>query len=80
MHENRKRPGLRECSYLNAYDAVWRAKRAGRQLPPKLDTKVRWPIEIALAGTRIATVFQSPVSSRLWREFQAVCRKLDRAK
>jgi hypothetical protein len=66
--------------YLNAYDAVWRAKRNGRQAPPKIDQVVRTRIETALAATRIRTVFDSPASSRLWREFEAVCRQLDRAK
>ena len=66
--------------YLNAYEAVLQAKRAGKQVPPKLDDVVRERIEAALAATQIATVFESPASSRLWQEFQAVCRKLDRSK
>lgn len=65
--------------YLNTYDAVWRAKQEGKAKPPKLSRNMRLQIEIALAGTHINTLFASPESSRLWREFESVCRRLDRS-
>jgi hypothetical protein len=65
--------------YLDTYDAVWRAKQEGQTKPPKLNRHVRQRIQIELFGTRIKTLFDSPESSRLWREFESVCRDLDRA-
>jgi hypothetical protein len=64
--------------YLKTYDAVWRAKYQGNAKPPELSRNIRSRIELALAGTRIKTLFESPASSRLWREFESVCRRLDR--
>ena len=66
--------------YLDAYNAVLRAKRDGKSRPPKLARDVGLNIETGLLGTRIRTIFDSPLESRLWREFQAACRQLDRAK
>jgi hypothetical protein len=64
--------------YLDTYNRVWRAKQEGQRKPPKLNRHVRERIEIELLGTRIKTVFESPDSSRLWREFESACRRLDR--
>jgi len=63
--------------YLNTYNVVWRAKQEGQAKPPKLKRHIREQIQIRLLGTRMKTLFDSPESSRLWREFELVCRKLD---
>lgn len=68
------------AAYLDAYNVVIRAKRDGKSRPPTLVREVRLNIETALMGTRIRTIFDSPLESRLWREFQAACRRLDRSK
>ena len=64
--------------YLKTYDAVWRAKYQGKDKPPELSRIMRSQIELALAGTRIETLFESSASSRLWQEFKSACRRLDR--
>jgi hypothetical protein len=64
--------------YLDAYNLVWRDKQEGRTKPPKLNRRIREQIQIQLLGTRMKTLFDSPESSRLWREFESVCRELDR--
>lgn len=66
--------------YLDLYDALLRAKRDGKRRPPRLAREVRLRIEAELAGTRIQTIFDSPLASRIWRAFEAACRRLDRAK
>ncbi len=65
--------------YLETYDAVRRAKQAGKANAPRLNRRVRLRIESALAGTRIDTLFESPHTSRLWRAFELACRSLDRS-
>ena len=64
--------------YLKTHDAVWRAKRQGKLKAPQMSRTIRLRIESGLAGTRIETLFESSPSSRLWREFKTVCRRLDR--
>ena len=64
--------------YLDTYNLVWRAKQEERRKPPKLNRHIRERIQIQLLGTRMKTLFDSPQSSRLWREFELVCRDLDR--
>jgi hypothetical protein len=64
--------------YLDTYNAVWRAKQEGHRKPPKMSRHIRERIQIQLLGTRMKTLFESPQSSRLWREFELVCRDLDR--
>ena len=66
--------------YLDTYNAVWRAKRKGQAKAPKLNRTIRERIQIQLLGTRMKTLFDSPESSRLWREFESVCRELDRCR
>jgi len=66
--------------YLDLYDTVLRTKREGKSRPPRLDRDVRLNLETELAGTRLQTIFDSPLESRIWREFQAACRRLDRPK
>ncbi len=66
--------------YLDLYDTLLRAKRDGKSRPPRLAREIRMNIETELAGTRIQTIFDSPPASRIWREFEAACRRLDRAK
>jgi len=63
--------------YLDAYNAVLQAKRDEKSRPPRLRRDVRLNIETALVGTRIRTIFDSSLESRLWREFQAACQRLD---
>jgi hypothetical protein len=65
--------------YLDAYNAVLQAKRTGKSRPPRLDREVRAKIEMALMGTRLTTIFDAPLESRLWREFRAACLRLDRS-
>ena len=64
--------------YLDTFNVVWRAKQEGQRKPPKLNRHVRERIQIQLLGTRMKTLFDSPESSRLWLEFELVCRRLDR--
>jgi hypothetical protein len=64
--------------YLDTYYVVWRAKQEDQTRPPKLNRHVRERIQIELLGTRIKTIFESPETSRLWREFESACRRLDR--
>lgn len=64
--------------YLDAYDLIWRAKQEGCAKPPKLNRNIREQIQSQLLGTRMKTLFDSPESSRLWREFESACRNLDR--
>ena len=64
--------------YLKTFHAVQQAKRVGKDKPPELARNIRLRIEEALFGTRIETLFESPVSSRLWQEFESACRRLDR--
>ncbi len=66
------------AAYLDFYNAALQAKRDGKRQPPRLDRNVRLNIETELVGTRFRTIFDSPLESRLWREFQAACRRLDR--
>jgi|SRR5208283_5634562 hypothetical protein len=66
--------------YLDFYDTLLRTKRDGKSRPPRLAREVRVNIETEMAGTRIQTIFDSPLASRIWREFEAACRRLDRAK
>jgi hypothetical protein len=66
--------------YLDTYNAVWRAKQEGQMNPPKLNRRIRERIESQLWGTRIKTIFESPDSSRLWREFESACQRLDRTR
>ena len=65
--------------YVEFYDTLLQAKRDGKRRPPKLPRDVRLNIEAELAGTRIQTIFDSSLESRIWREFEAACRRLDRA-
>jgi hypothetical protein len=64
--------------YLDTYNVVRRAKQEGQAKPPKLKRHIRERIQIQLLGTRLKTIFDSPESSRLWREFESACRELDR--
>jgi hypothetical protein len=64
--------------YLDTYNVVWRAKQEGQRKPPRLSRHIRERIQIQLLGTRMKTLFDSPESSRLWREFESACRRLDR--
>ena len=66
--------------YLNAYNAVVQAKRSGSIGPPKLAHDLRVDIKASLGGISIQTIFESPLSSRIWRDFHTVCRRLDRRK
>jgi hypothetical protein len=66
--------------YLDLHDTLLRAKRDGKSRPPRLAREARLHIEAELTGTRIQTIFDSPLESRIWREFEAACRRLDRAK
>ena len=66
--------------YLNAYNSVLQAKRAGLTSPHKLARVMRVEIETSLGGITIQTIFESPLSSRIWRDFHTVCRRLDRRK
>jgi hypothetical protein len=70
-----QKPFVRD--YVEFYNAVLQAKRDGKRKPPKLDRNMRLNIETELAGTRIKTIFDSPLESRLWREFQAACQRLN---
>jgi hypothetical protein len=63
--------------YLDAYNAVLQAKRDEKSRPPRLRRDVRLNIETALVGTRIRTILDSSLESRLWREFQAAYQRLD---
>jgi hypothetical protein len=65
--------------YLDAYNAVLQAKRKGKNRPSRLHPEVRTKIEMALMGTRLKTIFDAPLESRLWREFRAACGRLDRS-
>ena len=64
--------------YLKAYNAVVQAKRAGSTGPPKLTRALRVDLKASLGGISIQTIFESPLSSRIWRDFHTVCRRLDR--
>ena len=64
--------------YLRTYEVIWRAKCQGQAKAPELSRNTRLRIESALAGTRVETLFESSQSSRLWKEFKSVCRRLDR--
>ena len=66
--------------YLSAYNVVVQAKRAGSTGPPKLARDLRADIKASLGGISIRTIFESPLSSRIWRDFHTVCRRLDRRK
>ena len=64
--------------YTKGYNAVLKAKRAGSTASLRLARDLRVDIETSLGGITIQTIVESPLSSRIWRDFHTVCRRLDR--